>query len=319
MQYARIGWVVFLLLAALATEPAWADPGSAASPDALVPNSSFLSGAQTPAPRLSASELRALPDIGRYKCIPCCDPCTEWILTLPLWLPGVDATVGEGSVSVDMDNDVGDILDSIVDDDSSFGSGLDFAFVGQVAAHRGRWGMSIDAFHVALNALADVSFFDGFLSVDADAELKATIARFKVDYLYTRACLPWKISRCGAAEHRVYVGARGYDLAATANVLGRQVLDIADFWVDPIVGLESKIPFARNWGALVRADIGGFGIGSDWSWSLLLGVHWRFANRWGITAAWSVLDLRRITGSGADRTTWDINLSGPFVGISYFL
>ena len=88
--------------------------------------------------------------------------------------------------------------------------------------------------------------------------------------------------------------------------------------MDPLIGLESLFPLARNFAFLLRADIGGFNIGEDWSWSILGAVNWRFANRWALTLGWSILDFERVIGSGADRTAWNLDMQGPVLGLTYF-
>ena len=48
-------------------------------------------------------------------------------------------------------------------------------------------------------------------------------------------------------------------------------------WVDPYVGLRIQHPLAERWTLVGYADIGGFGVGSDFTWQTALGVSYDFS------------------------------------------
>lgn len=257
------------------------------------------------------------PEVGQYSCTPCSDPCWRWTLSLPIWVPGVNASAADGDISVDGSRPPSDIIDK----SGTVLGQLEFAFVGAVFARKGRWGAGVDFLTASIKASADFSISDGLVSGDATGKLSASIARARVDYLYARSLAPWRFGRCGCAEHRIYVGARAYDISILANALGIATLtaDIGDTWVDPIIGLDSRIPFARNWSVSIVADVGGLGLNGNFSYNVTGGVHWRFASRWGITLAYNMLDLRHEFGPKAKRRTIDLNLRGPQLAIHFYL
>ena len=65
--------------------------------------------------------------------------------------------------------------------------------------------------------------------------------------------------------------------------------------------------------------MGGFGIDDAWSYSLMAGAHWRFANRWGVTFAYNMLDFQRAFGPSSKRKKIDFNLRGPQLAIHFYL
>jgi hypothetical protein len=54
-------------------------------------------------------------------------------------------------------------------------------------------------------------------------------------------------------------------------------------WVDPLVGARIRHRLAAGQELLLRADVGGFGVGSQFSWNALAAYSWEFAVRDGVT------------------------------------
>jgi hypothetical protein len=58
-------------------------------------------------------------------------------------------------------------------------------------------------------------------------------------------------------------------------------------WVDPIVGLRLRHKFAADHELVLSGDVGGFGLGSEFSWQALGAYRWTFARTSSV--AWSGL------------------------------
>jgi hypothetical protein len=91
-------------------------------------------------------------------------------------------------------------------------------------------------------------------------------------------------------------------------------------WIDPIIGLRSHWRLSERWQANVSGDIGGFGVGSDFSWNVLAVAGYDF-NVVGERDGSAFLGYRALgqdygDGSGAGRQEWDVITHGPVVGIS---
>ena len=56
-----------------------------------------------------------------------------------------------------------------------------------------------------------------------------------------------------------------------------QIADNSENWVDPVVGLRSMPQTTDNWHIILKGDIGGFGIVSDYIWNLHGSVAWDVA------------------------------------------
>jgi hypothetical protein len=82
-------------------------------------------------------------------------------------------------------------------------------------------------------------------------------------------------------------------------------------WVDVVFGFRASADLGRSVRLGVRADAGGFGIGSasDFTWSSLAVIHLRLAQRWALSAGYRVLYI--------DRRAVDLWQHGPLIGLSY--
>lgn len=48
-------------------------------------------------------------------------------------------------------------------------------------------------------------------------------------------------------------------------------------WVDPYIGVRVQHPFADRWTLVGYGDVGGFGVGSDFTWQALAGLNYDFS------------------------------------------
>lgn len=81
-------------------------------------------------------------------------------------------------------------------------------------------------------------------------------------------------------------------------------------WIDPIIGGRLNVDLTRALVFTARADIGGFGIGSDFAWNIMAGVGYRLSN---ITflAAYRIWYAKYENGTGDSLFIYDLTTSGP--------
>lgn len=123
------------------------------------------------------------------------------------------------------------------------------------------------------------------------------------------------------------------DLAVTAQLAlilprhnfsiggGRATAGSGDIsWVDPVAGLRLRHQFAPGSELTLSGDIGGFGVGSKFSWQALGAYRWTFAKTANVT--WSgLLGYRALyvdysKGAGSTLYEYDMLQHGPMVGVS---
>lgn len=91
-------------------------------------------------------------------------------------------------------------------------------------------------------------------------------------------------------------------------------------WMDPLIGARLRYQLAPGHNLSLRADIGGFEVGSRFSWQVIGAYGFDFAVHNGVTYS-GVLGYRALSvdysrGAGATRYGFDILQHGPVVGIS---
>ncbi len=91
-------------------------------------------------------------------------------------------------------------------------------------------------------------------------------------------------------------------------------------WVDPMLGARIRYTVAPGHELLLRGDIGGFGLGSDFSWQAIGAYGFELGTYQGITFS-GVIGYRALyvdyaQGEGRQRYQFDMLQHGPVLGIS---
>jgi hypothetical protein len=84
-------------------------------------------------------------------------------------------------------------------------------------------------------------------------------------------------------------------------------------WVDPLVGLRAFLPITQKLSVQGQADIGGFGAGSDFTWSALVTVNYAFRDSLSTSVGYKLLDV----DYDYNGHLYDRRLSGPALGMTY--
>ncbi len=88
-------------------------------------------------------------------------------------------------------------------------------------------------------------------------------------------------------------------------------------WTDPLIGARWIRDINEEWSLLVRGDIGGFGVSSDFTWQALALAEWKPYEHTSFIAGYRVLDIDYEEGSGAQYFQYDVRSQGPLVGINF--
>lgn len=112
------------------------------------------------------------------------------------------------------------------------------------------------------------------------------------------------------------VGARFWNISndVTVSALGMSRSYGESFgWVDPVIGLRAFFRLTDKLSVQAQADIGGFGTGSDFTWSAMATANYTFTDQLSVSAGYKVLDV----DYDHDGYVYDTRLSGPVVGLTY--
>lgn len=84
-------------------------------------------------------------------------------------------------------------------------------------------------------------------------------------------------------------------------------------WVDPVVGARAFFGFTDDLSLQAQADIGGFGAGSDFTWSALATLNYSFTDHLSVSAGYKILEV----DYDRDGHVYDARLDGPVLGVTY--
>ncbi len=225
-----------------------------------------------------------------------------------IWLAGVDGTVGARGLTVDVSASFGDILDA---------SDSILAFSGRLEVAKGRWGGFIDGMYMNLG-VDDVTGPLGFADIDVTFEM------ILIDFGATYRIGEWTPNGEAARNSRditldLYAGGRYTSLEIELDPahLAARSRDLD--WLDPIVGGKLVLPINEKWHLATNGDIGGFGVESDFTWSVtgVIGYDFRlFDHPAAVYLGYRAIGWDFTEGSGSERFTWDLVQHGPILGFS---
>src|SRR5262245_12022383 len=161
----------------------------------------------------------------------------KWEATAYMLGASMDGTTGVGPLAVDVDIGFDEILDN-----------LEFGAMGRVRAMHDPWSINLDVIYMGLGVSGAPPEFLLPFDVDVDQTAIELAAGFSYnDYFES------------------IVGARYVDLSVDISTFGPLAAQASgsEDWVDPFIGVNIRAPLGEKWSFRGRADIGGFGVGSD--------------------------------------------------------
>jgi hypothetical protein len=251
------------------------------------------------------------------------------------WMPSVNGDVTVRGHTVDVDVTFLDLFDS-----GSSGAELDSlaALMGYMEAQKGPWTVYGDViwgkFDFSDGAVTERSPIANLtLSARANAGLNYETTIVETGIAYEVAKWPgahstaldvlagaryWneQLDLSLAVNGAVDFGRVGLKRSGSVAVARSGTLD----WVDPFVGLRLRHQLAPGKELQFLGDVGGFGVGSDFSWQLFGGYSFDFslwqANLHGLVG-YRALAVDYSQDSAPSKNSIDLILHGPVVGLSF--
>ena len=178
--------------------------------------------------------------------------------------------------------------------------------------------------------------FTGPLGGNISATLEASLG-LDIQMAIVEGGASYEIIRSGPFALDILGGVRYWHQKADASLdltltVGVDVLDLelvgnrafarsgSVDWIDPLIGARLRYEVAPGHQLFLRGDVGGFGVGSDFSWQAIGGYGFDFARWHGITFS-GVLGYRALyvdysEGEGQNRYGFDMLQHGPVLGVS---
>jgi hypothetical protein len=191
----------------------------------------------------------------------------------------------------------GNIVPVKVDFDDAFDN-LEAVFTAHFEGWwRQKWGFLVDVSYVNLGGEERI----------LDVDLENVMTELVGFYRFTK----------GRHAFEPLVGIRYTSLETEVQVLGIPFeLDEGEGWVDPIIGARYKYSITEKWKLLFRGDIGGFSVGSDFTWNLVGLVDFQPWKHVSLFGGYRILDVDYESGSGISKFKYDVLMHGPLLGLS---
>jgi opacity protein-like surface antigen len=180
-----------------------------------------------------------------------------------LWLAGYEGTIGPSSVPPGAPRLQSESTDP-------FTTHISAAFMLTAQVRYRDVGLLLDGAWLQLKTEGDSS--SGFYS---GTELKSDIA-------YGTAALSYRLPPLGKLRTDLFAGARVWHISNELEFKPGTApgfnTDSSQTWTDPILGAHLRYELSRHWFGTVLGDVGGFGAGSESTWSVFGGVGYQFTN-----------------------------------------
>lgn len=211
----------------------------------------------------------------------------KFVIAPYLLFPHMDGTVTVGPVVSDVNASVSDIF-----------SNLQFGAMLYAEAQSPDWAIGFDGLYMDLSKDGAnlPTQFDGY---QASLELTGF-----------RRLMPWFEILAGGRLNLMGTSAK---LDPVGTVFDKNIA-----FFDPFLGARFTLPNTGRWTLMLRGDVGGFGIGSQFTWQVRPTVAYAVSKHVAIAAAYWAFGINYNNGkSGIDYFKYDVTTFGPELGVAF--
>jgi hypothetical protein len=245
-----------------------------------------------------------------------------------IWLAAVDTEITTDSgaprnASAESNVDFADVLEE-----------LDFAFLGHLEARKQRWALFADAIYMRISSNGQTNAFSiGPLAVsptNIDVEIETTILEFGVAYRVAE----WQVGSDGANAPTVALELLGggrfisldveaktaIELTGPLGIISRQIkLDLSPTieFVDPIIGARLFAEIGPRWRLGLRGDVGGFGLGSEFTWNMVASATYRAWDNVDLLFGYRAMSIDLEDDDPRLNIDLDLTLHGPLIAAAF--
>jgi hypothetical protein len=90
-------------------------------------------------------------------------------------------------------------------------------------------------------------------------------------------------------------------------------------WFDPILIMRVTGDLKKRWLFQFRGDLGGFGIGSDFTWQIQGYAGYQFSKLFRLTTGYKVIGINYDKGTGEDHFLYNVKTFGPVIKLGFTL
>jgi len=175
--------------------------------------------------------------------------------------------------------------------------------------HNDRYAFTSDLFYASLSEAA--SSKNGIISGEAN------LKQFWWELEGLRRLNPWLEAGIGARINSIQAGLN-INVAAPGGGASSRTGQETNTWVDPLIVTRLRTWINNKWLLSLRADIGGFGVGSQFAWQLQPDVAFRASRLLQLGIGYRIISMDYNNDkSGSDRFVYDMDEYGPQIRIGF--
>jgi len=190
-----------------------------------------------------------------------------------------------------------------------------FNFEGQ----KGNWGFFVDPIYLQLRGDGDFTRTRGLGLVapptrNLTLTLDMSIVEFGGFYEVGKWPLDWKQGKGRSITLDLLAGGRYWYMHTNLDTTSPINPTAYNNFVDPIIGARTKMDVTDKLSLSLEGDVGGFGVGSDFSWNAQGSFAYQFTPKISAFAGYRALyvDYK----AGTSRARYDETMQGPTAGVT---
>jgi hypothetical protein len=125
----------------------------------------------------------------------------------------------------------------------------------------------------------------------------------------------WRVTRRFEVLAGVRLTSLTNALILTDPASAERRTELTKTWLDPIVGINVRLPIGAKWSLQGYMDVGGFGAGSDFTYLVQARVNWQASKVLRLGLGYRVLYQNYESGDGLDAFKWNVTTQGPIVAL----
>ncbi len=228
----------------------------------------------------------------------------EWTnaITPYIWGTGMSGKVAVGTPQGELESDV----------HLSFGDLLNNLDMGAMVSYEGgndHWVVLGDLIYMNLGTATTAG--QGPVSVQSSANIEQTMVEADAGYKITTGI-------------SLFVGARYSDISGDIHVVrtgpgagSDRKAGLSQSWVDPVIGLLGEWPLTQHLEWDLRADIGGFNVGSDLAWQVMGTLRWKLRENWDVLASYRYMQVDYEQNGTSGLLLYNMVNSGFGLGVTF--
>jgi hypothetical protein len=226
-------------------------------------------------------------------------PGDRWTIEVApyLWLASMDGNATVGGIKSDVDVPFSDLLKDL-------SGGLMMA----VDVAKGRFGIGLNGLFARVSSDTDVGQTE--IDTTSDSGQFAILPFYRlVEWQYGTSSSGRPLRLVVAPE----AGLRFTYMRTELEVRRGRTVDSSESWVDPLIGSRIGLELTDRWGIIGEGNLGGFEVGSDFTWNAQAYVGYEFS-LFGRPTTLLVGYRALYQDYHHNDFEWDVTMHGPVIG-----